>query len=301
MAKLTNTEAIELVTDFILQSPPGEVKEVVRDVVTLMSDTNLLDRTIVETMREYNTVRMIQCRPEYNDEPPSEYNPYTLLITKNNEVGTGEYLDSKHEEIVKFDHLRQKIVETRSVSILDYIDAKIEHYRKAVEVQIDAYVCNHFLYGTASVFAKEEDDFVHIVVCISSTKVSPQNFWGGSWRSTWHCRFSDNQNPVRINIKGKIETDVHYYESGNVQMKGVCEKSRDITTTPDEVPTACAKVIKDFEAEYVKGIDDHFHNLDNSTVKAIKRFLPVTRTKIDWSKIVNCKYGMGYGDVMKND
>lgn len=51
------------------------------------------------------------------------------------------------------------------------------------------------------------------------------------------------------------------------------------------------KEIKQHENDHQTALNDSYNELAESTFKGLRRALPVTKTKVDWNKILNYKLG----------
>jgi capping protein alpha len=271
MAEPTQEELVEIANNFLLNSPPGEFMEVVTDVRSLLPNESMINESAPRTFREYNTEQMIAV-----DSPG---NSHKVLITKYGEVSDGEYLDPKGNQVITYDHIKQEVTGHRPIS--DELDSGLEPLRGAFEKHALQYASEHYPQGAATVYGKDGQ----IILCISSSRFNPSNFWNGRWRSVW--TFSNGE------LSGHFKIVVHYYEDGNVQLNTDATQKTTLAETgnPDAIAAAALKTIGKMEAQYQSALDTSYSTMGDTTFKALRRALPIFRTKIDWPKIKNYKVG----------
>jgi len=271
MGEPTQEELVQIANNFLLSSPPGEFMEVVTDVRALLPNESMINESAPRTFREYNTEQMVQV-----DSPGHQHK---VLITKYGEVSDGEYLDPKGNQVISYDHIRQEVTGKRGIS--GDLDSSLEPLRAAFEKAAFDYVQQHYTHGTTTVYGRDGK----IIVCISSVKFNPSNYCNGRWRSVW--TFQDGE------LVGRFKIVIHYYEDGNVQLNTDTTQKTTITEggSPDKIADAAVKAIMKVEQQFQQALDQSYSTMGETTFKALRRALPITRSRIDWTKIKNFKLG----------
>jgi len=278
MAQPTEVELVQIANSFLLAAPPGEFNEVVSDVRGLLQNDDLLNQNALETFRAYNTTQMVQV---VNGD-------HEVLITKYGEIGNNEYLDPRGGQVVTYDHIRQKITSTRKIG--SELDSSVESFRKAIEEASFNYISQHYQNGTTAVYSGKDGGDFKVILCISSAKFSPQNFWGGRWRSVWTIKFKPGG---EARLEGNVRVQVHYYEDGNVQLVTNFSKNASIKAPSDAkgLAEAVLKQVSKLEMEYQNAVEHSYQTMGDTTFKALRRVLPITRERIKWEKIRNYRIG----------
>eukprot|EP00053_Salpingoeca_punica_P012006 m.107133 g.107133 ORF g.107133 m.107133 type:complete len:335 (+) comp15831_c0_seq1:194-1198(+) len=287
MAALSTSSSTDTVSDetkmricrnFILSAPPGEFTEVFNDVRILLGNDAL--------MKERGQSAFVQYSEDQFTPVDVEGVTGQVLITRYARLADGRYLDPRTKTVFRFDHIRKESRDAMPMERTALVELS-EGVRVEFEVIISAYVADHFRHGCCAVYAPKDDV---IAVCIEDHNFQPDNQWNGRWRSEWLLQRNTGQ------LTGKIRVDVHYYEgtqNSNVQLKTF----KDVSVTlahdlpPAEIARQMVGAMAAAEKEFQIGLNESYANMSDTTFKALRRALPVTRTKMEWDKLVYYQVG----------
>ncbi|KAI3815486.1 hypothetical protein L1987_15155 [Smallanthus sonchifolius] len=276
---LTDDQKFDIAKWFLLNSPPGEIQYVAKDLRSVLNDENVYQRAASVAFPLYNKSHIICLKfPNRSGD---------VLVSSYSEISEDEYLDPRTAQVGKVDHVRQICTQIRPARDEELPSPYVEEYRCALDVEISKYVGEAYPKGVCLVYCtsgKDVEDYgsdFELVVVITATRHSPQNFCNGSWGSIWNIEFKDELQTVEV--RGKLQVSAHYFEEGNVQLdaKHECRDST-IFQSPDDSADSLMNIIRHHETEYLTSLQASYSNLPDSTFKELRRKLPVTRTLFPW-------------------
>ncbi|KAI0301149.1 F-actin capping protein alpha subunit [Multifurca ochricompacta] len=279
MALISTEERIEAVSKFLLQSPPGEINDVLNDVRTLIGDDESLETGVIPALQKYNLEQFTVA------EVPEAH--HTSIVSSTAQI-LGEkdrFLDPRSKTSFLFDHLS---LEASDPQIYEP-DQASEPFRSALEASALKYLDSHFNDGTTSVFATPNSTG-HFVIQIVANKYNPVNFWSGRWRSEYIVDLDARK------ITGQVLVNVHYYEQGNVQLEtkhkaSITLPASIVASSPSSSANKVLALIAGQESTYQESLGDVYHEMGEKTFKGLRRALPLTRQKLDWDKVLGYKLG----------
>ncbi|RWS06805.1 F-actin-capping protein subunit alpha-like protein [Dinothrombium tinctorium] len=275
---LSDQQKVRIVTDFILHAPPGEFKEVLNDVRLLLNNDALLREQASGVFAQYFKDQLTPVKVEGSK--------YPTLISEYNELSGGRFYDPRSQQCFKYDPLKE---ETSDYSIWTP-DPVSESWRSALECKWTTYCGEHFEKGVPAVFATSQRGSITLIACIEHHQFQPKNFWNGRWRSEWTVTINPEKTNSSSELKGTIKVQVHYYEDGNVQLVSSKEIKESINVMDEDQTTKeIVQKISEAEKEYQVAIADNYLSMSETTFKALRRQLPITKQKIDWNHLMSYK------------
>ncbi|KIK69604.1 hypothetical protein GYMLUDRAFT_33977 [Collybiopsis luxurians FD-317 M1] len=282
---MDSEERVQAACEFILQSPPGEINDVLNDVRNIISNDDLLQEGIVPALKKYNLAQFITVDiPETNHQ--SIISEAARLQT-NFEEGEGQerWIDPRSKKSFVFDHIALEALDPQPFEP----NEEFEPFRTALEKASLNYLLAHYHAGVTSVFSSQHIPNQFILQIVAN-KYNPTNFWSGRWRSEYIIDLNDHT------MKGSMLVHVHYYEQGNVQLSTTHSVSMTlppaiVTASPESAGTKILALIEAEEGKYQNSLNDTYSEMSEKTFKGLRRALPMTRSKLDWEKVLGYKLG----------
>ncbi|KAG8984840.1 F-actin-capping protein subunit alpha [Tulasnella sp. 427] len=294
---MSSTEdSMTIASSFLLQSPPGEINDVLSgqselkasptlrhapsgDVRNIIADDAELEKGIAAALEEYNLTQFTTV------EVPGHQ--HQVVICEDGRIDDGHdgslprFLDPRSKTSFSFSHAELTVSDPEPASVSE----ESESFRQVLDTL--TYLQDHYHDGVASVFVLSPSSFSLVLV---ANKYNPSNFWSGRWRSRYVIDLDRGQ------ILGKVLINVHYYEQGNVQLQATHTPSLTLppphpTPANSQTATKLLKLIEIQEGEYQTSLANVYHDLGEKTFKGLRRALPMTRSKMDWDKVLGYKLG----------
>ncbi|KAF4317496.1 hypothetical protein BBO99_00003914 [Phytophthora kernoviae] len=258
----SDDEKLQIAQRFLLASPPGQVHEVLRDVAKLVPASVLPDAALRGALHAYNVKTSL---------------PVDILICKEGEVDAAHYVDPIGNRVLGFDHIKQQIVAEDVAELPEALVTDFEKDRQEVQKSLQSYLQFEYMHGgTAGVYVVG----TKLVVNLCTERINLRNYWGGRWKSRWELDLTAN--PAKV--MGTIELHVHYFENGNLQLQSSKQVEEEVTIhRPNGLGDALLRVMKEAEDDLQTNLEDMYINMSEETFKEMRRVMPVTQTKMEWS------------------
>lgn len=303
MSRAPDDDAVTQCLALLLESPPGQQKNVLMDVQGILN-THLTADEVAARARpvlERHAHEQLLHVPIQLDGQKDE-----AILCSSAKMDDG-YIHPRLSCWFTYDYAQETVGE---VTACPKPTDAMEKLRAAVDEKLSHYVYEHYHTGVSSTFARgsdaaeitepaqneEENDSSRthqpsdepstLTLHIVGNKYNLRNFWAGRWRSTYVVDVN-----ARTFSHACIQIQTHYFENGNVQMNGTCQPSLPTLADTEDLPDAILSAICAYEQAYQSQLYEAVSRLRDNAFKALRRTLPITRQKIDWDKVVSYKLG----------
>lgn len=265
---ISDEEKLQIAQHFLLSSPPYQFQEVLTDVKHILPEGLLTDPLAAGIARAYNIK---------NGRVVTAPSGSKVVVCKAGEIDATHYIDSKTGTAFGLDHMTMT---TAPAEISSNADEVHDSVRRFIQTAIDQYVGTKFVAEQSSggVFVKDGK----IVIVIVGERPNLRNFWSGRWASNWSVSL-DGGNVA--SVTGDIKVHAHYFEDGNVQLQShkAVPKSEIRYTGDSHLAAQIVAHIKATETSLQSGLEEMYGSMDEETFRAMRRTMPITRTKMDWN------------------
>lgn len=284
-----------------MQAPPGQVHKVISDLQGILQSSSssfkMDDQMLTSLVRQYNLKNHfpIQAMQQHSDENSSTSQndnsitslaDVTVVLSQEAQIDATHYLYPKRRQVVEIDHLTQKVVhydDTTEEESKEHFSSPYENERLAIEKAMETYSDEKF--GSkyySSVLVSKDNQLT--IVC-SAQRINLRNYWSGQWTSKW---IIDNlQTSNELVLKGTIKLAVHYFENGNLQLHSQKDLSIPLKSAhyfnPEELGQLIKTTILNAENVIQSNLEKMYLNMKMETLKEMRRVMPITQTKMDWS------------------
>ncbi|KRX43764.1 f-actin capping protein alpha subunit [Trichinella nativa] len=289
---------IEMANELVSNAPPGEIQEVYNDLRQFLEDDESFTVLSASMFAEHNKRNFVPVLVEGIEKPVVIFFllvvalfhfrlhlAFQVIITPFNVLNNGRIYDPRSKQSFEFDHVKLEAFDRASCPNADV--EELESRRLSLQESVDAYISKYFMHGNGSVYsyAEPECDEKKLLICIVNQQNQPNNFLNGHWQSQFAVQFPKED---ELQIDGWIQLKVHYYEDGNVQLFSKKDVNRTIPFTNEATfANDVVKIVQEEEENFQRNVDQSRRLMSEFNFKGLRRQLPVTRSKIDWSKMVS--------------
>nr|XP_004664509.2 F-actin-capping protein subunit alpha-3 [Jaculus jaculus] len=272
LSVLSRKEKERVIQRLLMQAPPGEFVNMFDNLCLLIRDEKLMHQ-----QGECAGHRHCQkyCVPLCLDGNP-------VLLTHHNVLGDSWYFDCQSKLSFKFDLLQNQLRDIRSHGI---IRNETEYLRTVVLCALRLYTSDHYPAGHCNVLRKTLRGREFLLACIEDHSYGAGQCWNGVWVSKWLFQV----NPFLTQVSGRIFVQAHFFRCVNLHL----EISKDLKESLEVVNQAqlalsFARLVEEQENLFQTAVLDELQELSQETLKRVlRRDLPVTRTLIDWQRIIS--------------
>ena len=290
--ELEDEEKLAIAKHFIMCCPPGQLNDMVTDIEKLLPAGLLSSNIVKDYSKEYYL--------RHGAVVTTPFESRTVLC-KEAEINNNDsaYYCSKTKKVYGYNHVTKEPFQVASTIEPPVSSQYLETEQLNIQNALNSYMVKRYTTPENAACAFTLTD-TNMLIKIVAEKANLKNFWSGRWTSSWKVKFPkstdsdtfDGQSAFvadtmenQVTITGYIQIIAHYFEDGNVQLNTTKSiPAFDIKyVTTEELAKEIVKAIEKIENEIQGSLNDMYREMHDHTLRAMRRTLPVTRTKMEWN------------------
>ncbi|KAL0238949.1 hypothetical protein PCE1_004640 [Barthelona sp. PCE] len=265
----------EIATHFLLSTPAGEFKQIMKDLKHIIDD-DVLNDAAASAVLTHLTSHMLTV--------PYDNTSIVLSLQNVVDIADLQFFNSKTKEVVSINPMKMTVVGQRPAS-----DEEIEKFLGDDEIEIENLIeairshIESFYVSTTSGFEVVIDEECVYNVILSGYQYDKQNFHSAKWNAVYRLESND----VGYEITAKYSISSHFFESGNVQMNVNKEKTFivDLKRTSEDWEERCIKRILDVELAFHNDFIEFYNHIETDVFNQARRRMPIFGSTINWDNI----------------
>lgn len=238
----------------IRQTPVGHLDESISNLKSLIGEQPMDSNNIKGEIQAYEEDHLAHLQTDKGKLLMSSYTKDSDNYYHDETKGVKFQFDAEKIEAINVEECRQE-----------------NEMRNALEVELKKYCDKYYKPAVTESSVYYDAAKSKYVILISAHNLNKRNFWTGEWLSTWELQGSE--------LKGHLKANTYYYESGNIQFNLQNDFNEKVSGGAEEV----LKTIEKVENAVHVDLDKIFDEFSDNYIKPLRKKIPVTKTKMNWS------------------
>ncbi|POY72029.1 hypothetical protein BMF94_4944 [Rhodotorula taiwanensis] len=154
----SNQAKLDAACTFLLQSPPGELHDVLADLRAILSPSGLSDAEIetglLPALQQFHETQFTPVQLAAAD------SNHKALVTPANKLQEGEFVEPRTGTVFSFDHVKETASPAPSTtSYTTPLDTETESARSALDKLLSTHIANHYTSGVSAVYVLPDPEF----------------------------------------------------------------------------------------------------------------------------------------------
>lgn len=235
------------------------------DVEGLIGDPSILNDSVkLKMLSEYSVNQMIHV--ELDTKTP-------FLITSYNQIDQTTFYQPGTSTTYSVDFLNKTATPS---DVAAPQSSQHESTRAAASAALVKYANDAYKKGKCLTEAYVNNN--NLILCLSAINTNLGAFWTGNWRATYTIDLTKSGSQE---VDAYLDVNIHYFESGNLQFKATYAP-KGIKADASDI-SGLVKAIEKTESDWQSNLERLYVDMHHETFKAMRRILPLTKTKMNWT------------------